>query len=436
MKQQNDWYTGIEYNHNEPETHIAVDRIRLESRTRSQFHEQVEIYYIFSGKAQMEINGSVYSVSEGSLVCLYSHHFYRFAQVEKPVEALRVQFHIGLFMFMSWERHPQHANAMLVYDTCPVVHLAGKAREQIGRLAAEILEEDREGRFESGNMIAYKTLELHAYHCRYAFEAIGSRAVDNKSIDGRANDNKAIGSRAIDGDAFGSNDIGSNGRIGGDQAWKVIIRVMLAPSKNFTLEEMAADCGCSQSVLNRRIKDACGYTFHQLCQFGKLTNACALLHFPELDVDYISDILGFSSKQAFYRMFTRYCHQTPVEYRSRLWNDAGGDAWTSSAAIRFLQYMHLNFFEDLTITSLCDKFCIKEYTVKEIFKNAFGMSFGELLGQIRVSYACAFLSSTPQSILGIATLCGFDSLSTFQRIFYQWMGQTPGEYRKVSGREK
>ena len=213
--------------------------------------------------------------------------------------------------------------------------------------------------------------------------------------------------------------------------WKVIIRVMLAPSKNFTLEEMAADCGCPGPVLNRRIKDACGYTFHQLCQFGKMTNACALLHFPELDVNYISDILGFSSKQAFHRMFTRFCRQTPAEYRSRLWGDADGNMWASSAAIRFLQYMHLNFYEDVSIDSLCDKFCMKEYTVKEIFKNAFGMSFGELLGQIRVSYACAFLSSTTQSILGIATLCGFDSLSTFQRIFYQWMGQTPGEFRRT-----
>ena len=232
MKQQNDWYTGIEYNHNEPETHIAVDRVRLESRTRSQFHEQVEIYYIFSGKAEMEINGSVYPVSEGSLVCLYSHHFYRFTQVDAPLDALRVSFHIGLFMFMSWERHPQHANTMLVYDTCPVVRLEGKAREQIGRLAGDILEEDKEGRFESGNMIAYKTLELHAYHCRYALEAIGR-----------------------------------NGDSNAERVWKVIVRVMLAPGKNFTLEEMAADCGCAAAVLNRRIKDACGYTFHQLCQF-------------------------------------------------------------------------------------------------------------------------------------------------------------------------
>lgn len=404
MKQQNDWYTGIEYNHNELETDILVERVWLKERTLSQFHEQVELYYIFSGEADMEINGGSYPVSAGSLVCLYAHHFYRFSRICKPVEALRVGFHIGLFMYMSWERHPQHANRMLVYDTCPVVTLAGEGKDQVERLAGDILAEERDRRFESRNMIAYKTLELHAYHCRYAFEAIGK----NRSI------RETAGVRE-------------------EQVWKVIMRVLLGSSESFTLGEMAGYCGCKAAALNRGIKDACGYTFHQLHQMGKYINACALLHFPELDIAYISDILGYSSKQAFYRTFSQHCHMTPVEYRSRLWGDEEGSMWASSTAIRFLQYMHLHFYEELTIQSLCDKFYMKEYTAAAIFQNAFRMGFGELLGQIRVSYACAFLRSTEQTVLGIASLCGFESLSTFQRVFRRWMGQTPGEYRASMG---
>lgn len=400
MKQQNDWYTGIEYNYNELEKDILVERIRLEERTPSQFHEQVELYYIFSGAADMEINGGIYPVSGGSLICLYTHHFYRFTQIREPVEALRVSFHIGLFMYMSWERHPQHANRALVYDTCPVVNLQGEEQRRIEWLAGDILTEERDRRFESRNMIAYKTLELHAYHCRYAFEAIGK---DRNTRE--------------------------NGTIPEKQVWKVIMRVILSSSEDFSLEEMAGDCGCKAAVLNRRIKDACGYTFHQLQQMGKSINACALLHFPELDIPYISDMLGYSSKQAFYRSFSQHCHMTPAQYRSRLWGDEEGSMWASSTAIRFLQYMHLHFYEELSIKSLSDRFFMKEYTVAAVFQNAFGMSFGELLGQIRVSYACAFLRSTEQTVLGISSLCGFESLSTFQRVFRRWMGQTPGEYR-------
>ena len=99
MKQQNDWYTGIEYNHNEPETHIAVDRVRIEKATRSQFHEQVEIYYIFSGRAEMEINGSIYPVSEGSLILsVFPSLFYRFTKVEMPSGALCGSVFISAFL--------------------------------------------------------------------------------------------------------------------------------------------------------------------------------------------------------------------------------------------------------------------------------------------------------------------------------------------------
>lgn len=412
MKQQNDWYTGIDYYHNELDKQIAVERLRVDKPTQSGFHDLVEIYYIFTGKASLEINGSPYRIEEGCFVCLYSHHFFRFLEVYEPVEALVVRFHIGLFMYMSWEKHPGNANARLVYDTCPVVRLQGGEKKRILRLAEELLEEQEEQRFECSNMTAYKTLELHAYHCRYAFEAIG-----------RTEDSGIIGESEAE---SGNEEKGTSA----SGVWQVIPRILLAASRQFTLEEAADSCGCSAATLNRRIKEACGYTFHQLSCMGVILNACALLHFPELNMDYISDILRFSSCQAFYRLFSRYMGMTPREYQSRL---SGGDPdrmWTDSAGIRFLQYMHLHFYENLTLDTICEVFRVRQYTANHVFQTAFGMGFSELLGQIRVCYACAFLRSTSQSILGISHLCGFDSISTFQRNFALWMGQTPGEYRE------
>ena len=76
-------------------------------------------------------------------------------------------------MYMSWEKHPGNANAKLVYDTKPVVRLTGREKTRTENLIQDLLEEQNSDRFERKNMIEYKTLELHAYFCRYAFEQIG-----------------------------------------------------------------------------------------------------------------------------------------------------------------------------------------------------------------------------------------------------------------------
>ena len=78
-----------------------------------------------------------------------------------------------MFMYMSWEKHPGNANAKLVYDTKPVVRLTGREKTRTENLIQDLLEEQNSDRFERKNMIEYKTLELHAYFCRYAFEQIG-----------------------------------------------------------------------------------------------------------------------------------------------------------------------------------------------------------------------------------------------------------------------
>lgn len=200
-------------------------------------------------------------------------------------------------------------------------------------------------------------------------------------------------------------------------------------SKTPVIADSAEDLGCTPATLNSQIKDACGYSFHQLVQFGKILNACALLYFPELTMDYISHILEFSSKQAFYRTFSQYCHMTPRDYQKRLRREPPEVTWNSHTAIRFLQYMHLHFYEATTVETLSETFHMKAYTIKNVFETAFNMSFQELMGQIRICYACAFLRSTKQSILEIANLCGFESISTFQRTFVRWMHQTPREYR-------
>ena len=308
-----------------------------------------------------------------------------------------IRFHIGLFMYMSWEKHPKHANARLVYDTKPMVRLSGEEKEEVEALVRSLLREAKEARFERLNMIEYKTLELHAYYCRYAYEEIGKASRKERTV------------------------------------WSIIEKVILATGEDITLEDMTEE-GISPETMNRRIKEACGFTFFQLKQFGKVINACALLHFPELSMEYIGDQLNFSSAAAFYKVFKQYCGVTPREYQTEYIGTMVPGSGAGSA-MQFLQYIHIHFSEDIRLEDLCEKFCMKPYTVKQIFKQVFGNPFEELLAQVRISYACSFLRTGDRTVLEIASLCGFNSQSTFQRHFKRWMNQTPEEYREVM-REK
>lgn len=58
------------------------------------------------------------------------------------------------------------------------------------------------------------------------------------------------------------------------------------------------------------------------------------------------------------------------------------------------------------------------------------MTFAEMLEQIRVQYACAYLTGSDVKITEISERCGFESLSTFHRVFRKHCFVSPGAYRK------
>lgn len=79
--------------------------------------------------------------------------------------------------------------------------------------------------------------------------------------------------------------------------------------------------------------------------------------------------------------------------------------------------MHLNFSRPITPATLAQEFHMKEYTACRIFDQVYQMTFAEMLEQIRVQYACAYLAGSDVKITEISERCGFESLSTFHRAF-------------------
>lgn len=397
MKQQKDWYIGTDYYVDYKEKQIQAEELDLTEPLERQLHEQAELYYILEGRGEAWVNGTRFALERGSFLCLYMYHFYRIRSTDAPLKAVRISFYIGHFMSMCLEENPKNVNAMLVYDTSPLVQLDLAEQAVVEGLAHTAVREQSQPRFGSQNMVSYLTMQLHILHCRYALERLKDPVPSGRE---------------------------------GLGIWQLIQQIILTTDKPFTLQAAARERGVSAGYLNKQIKLASGYTFFQLQKFGKILNACALLHFPELSMEYISGLLHFSNLQDFYRVFRRYMHKSPQEYRKQDIFRPVERSPDCGSALLFLQYLHLNFSRKITPATLAQEFHMKEYTVCRIFEQVYQMTFSEMLEQIRVQYACAYLTGSDVKITQISERCGFESFSTFHRTFRKHCFVSPGAYRK------
>ena len=88
---------------------------------------------------------------------------------------------------------------------------------------------------------------------------------------------------------------------------------------------------------------------------------------------------------------------------------------------------------DLGASRVAERFGIPEKRVYEIVKRGTGMTFREYLTDLRMRKAARLLRNTVEGISEIAQSCGYHSSSTFYRLFQEYYGMSPGQYRKENG---
>ena len=391
MWYQKDWFTGIDY-YNLKEKQIHVTEMEIKKPIQQRFHEQTEIYYVKSGDADLWINGEKFQIREGSFFCLYMHLFYQIEQIRKPLQCVKVSFHIGLFMFLCFEQRGAKENEMLVYGVQPLLSLNSEEKQRVVRILDDLLNEEREQRFSVQNMSIYLAMQLHALYCRYAMERKKKQEAQQDSV------------------------------------WNVIQRVLLDTSKTVSLEAYARTAGMTAVTLNRNIVNRCGYTFFQLQKMGKVFNACALLHFPDLNIQYISDYLGFTNVEDFYRVFKRYRKVSVREYQTQNIG-CGVQMQSEEEGLQILEYLLLHFQRPFRMKEMEAELKKKGNLIERRAKEVFGRSVQELLEEVRIRVSCSYLSATDRTVTQISSDVGFGSISSFQRSFFKYMNQTPSQFR-------
>jgi len=102
----------------------------------------------------------------------------------------------------------------------------------------------------------------------------------------------------------------------------------------------------------------------------------------------------------------------------------------SDLATNLITYVTEHFYEQISLESLSKELGVCRFYLSRIFTQVLHTSFREYINTLRIDHARKLLINTQNQILDIAIECGFQSQQTFNRVFKEICGMTPGEYRK------
>ena len=103
---------------------------------------------------------------------------------------------------------------------------------------------------------------------------------------------------------------------------------------------------------------------------------------------------------------------------------------TVSFLPELLTYLSKHFMEPLTLDNLAHHLGVSKYQISRFFSQKIGCNFSTYLNALRVQHAEKLLTATDFPVTEICYLAGFESLSTFYRVFSQINGISPTAYKK------
>ena len=95
-----------------------------------------------------------------------------------------------------------------------------------------------------------------------------------------------------------------------------------------------------------------------------------------------------------------------------------------------LDYIKKNYGESISLQLLAEQVHVSKEYLCRTFRTLSDSSPIEFLNRYRIRQSTFLLAQTDKSISDIAQTCGFNHSSYYGKLFYEYMGCTPTEYRK------
>jgi AraC-like DNA-binding protein len=97
---------------------------------------------------------------------------------------------------------------------------------------------------------------------------------------------------------------------------------------------------------------------------------------------------------------------------------------------RIFDYLNNNYYRDLSLKDISKVFGMSGSSFARIIKKWTGMTFVNVLNEVRIAHATKMLINSTSTISEIAYQCGFNNLSYFNKIFKEKRSVGPKQYRK------
>lgn len=135
-------------------------------------------------------------------------------------------------------------------------------------------------------------------------------------------------------------------------------------------------------------------------------------------------------KSAFYSIFAHIIQTSQYTKLSDL-NMRRSDV-ASEAVDSVIKYIEEHYKEKITVDDLVERINYSKSHLMRIFKQSTGMSVTDYINKFRVEKACLELIYSKKNITEIAASNGFNTVQYFIKVFHDFSGRTPGEFRKTA----
>lgn len=103
----------------------------------------------------------------------------------------------------------------------------------------------------------------------------------------------------------------------------------------------------------------------------------------------------------------------------------------SGKMAKVLSYINENYEYDIGMEELAEKFGVSSRYIRKCFREETGVSCSQYIASLRIRKAMDLLWTTSETVTEIAARTGFNSSQYFCRVFQQYTGMTPLEYRNM-----
>ncbi len=97
--------------------------------------------------------------------------------------------------------------------------------------------------------------------------------------------------------------------------------------------------------------------------------------------------------------------------------------------LQIINYCYKNYHEDISLLTLSRDLHISSFNLSVFFNKKLNVNFRDYINGLRIGEAINLLKIGQKSITEIAYQVGFNSIRTFNRCFFKYMGMSPKEYR-------